>query len=111
MTWEESKNFCEERRAALIALETEAKFLFIKDLMVTETNAESDRAWLNSRTETPLIFIWPNNQIISKSFFDGSNPDNNNGKEFCIEFLKFDKLKLNDNDCSFKNNLICEYHD
>ena len=110
MNWHEAKGFCAERRADLMTLETEAKFLFIKDVFEIDTNSE--RAWLNSITDTPLIFKWTNDQIIANSFYGASNPDNRDGlNELCIEMSRADNFKLNDSNCGKLNDLFCEYHD
>lgn len=111
--WQEAKEKCTYYNATLLTLDSVEKFNFFYNQFSKVRNPKSTSAWLDSSTNVPLTFKWPNGAAINKSFWGGNNPTNSGGTdkivaEGCLSFSKFDFNKLNDAECSVTLDYFCE---
>lgn len=66
---------------------------------------------VNSKATEPLIFKWPNGQLINSTYWNMYQPNNNGGNstfigEGCVVILP--GQRLNDVPCSVTRKLICQ---
>ncbi|XP_077057535.1 C-type lectin domain family 4 member M-like isoform X2 [Siphateles boraxobius] len=107
MSWSESRQYCRDRGADLIIINTEEKQRFITSLFKEDMFFG---AWIGlSDTETEGIMKWVDNSPLNRGFFDRGEP-NNMGNEDCIEVDTFRDPVNNWNDapCSMGKKCICE---
>ncbi|XP_067298662.1 CD209 antigen-like protein D isoform X2 [Pseudorasbora parva] len=105
MTWSESRQYCRDRGADLVIINTEVKQRFI-------TSLAKESVWIGlSDIENEGIMKWVDNSPLKQGFWAKSEPNNYyGGDEDCIE-LDPDKHTLNnwsDLKCSDMRKGICE---
>ncbi|XP_059409022.1 CD209 antigen-like [Carassius carassius] len=107
-SWSDSRQYCRDRGADLVIINTEEKQRFISSLV-------SERVWIGlSDRENEGIMKWVDNSTLNQGFWLKGEP-NNDGNEDCIE-LNFNREKpgwsplnsWNDDVCSETKKGICE---
>ncbi|XDV16182.1 hypothetical protein PO909_016009 [Leuciscus waleckii] len=101
--WSESRQYCRDRGADLMIINTEVKQRFITSLV-------KERVWIGlSDSETEGIMKWVDNSALNQGFWDSGEP-NNLGNEDCIELDPGrDRMNnWNDMSCMFEEKFICE---
>ncbi|XP_016361974.1 CD209 antigen-like [Sinocyclocheilus anshuiensis] len=108
-SWSDSRQYCRDRGADLVIINTEEKQRFISSLV-------SERGWIGlSDTENEGIMKWVDNSPLNQGFWLKGEPSNYGGNEDCIE-LNYNREKTgwsplnswNDDVCSEKKKGICE---
>ncbi|XP_026072463.1 CD209 antigen-like protein C [Carassius auratus] len=106
--WSDSRQYCRDRGADLVIINTEEKQRFISSVV-------KERVWIGlSDTETEGVMKWVDNSTLKQGFWLKGEP-NNDGNEDCIE-LNYNREKSgwsplnswNDLPCSEKKKGICE---
>ncbi|XP_026072828.1 CD209 antigen-like protein 2 [Carassius auratus] len=107
-SWSDSRQYCRDRGADLVIINTEEKQRFISSLV-------SERVWIGlSDTENEGVMTWVDNSTLKQGFWLKGEP-NNAYNEDCIE-LNYNRKKTgwsplnswNDHSCSAKKRGICE---
>uniref|UniRef100_A0A8C1H658 Si:ch73-343l4.8 n=1 Tax=Cyprinus carpio carpio TaxID=630221 RepID=A0A8C1H658_CYPCA len=107
-SWSDSRQYCRDRGADLVIINTEEKQRFISSLV-------SERVWIGlSDTENEGIMKWVDNSTLKQGFWLKGEPNNTNNED-CIE-LNYNRGKpgwsplnsWNDVACSEKKKGICE---
>ncbi|XP_051751617.1 CD209 antigen-like protein E isoform X2 [Ctenopharyngodon idella] len=102
-SWSESRQYCRDRGADLVIINTEEKQRLISSII-------KEKAWIGlSDTETEGRMIWVDNSPLNRGFWFKGEP-NNSGNEDCIELNPTQGPVNNWNDlpCSEKRKGICE---
>ncbi|XP_016361894.1 CD209 antigen-like protein E [Sinocyclocheilus anshuiensis] len=103
-SWSDSRQYCRDRGADLVIINTEEKQRFISSLV-------SESACIGlSDTENEGIMKWVDNSPLNQGFWFKGEPNNFGGDEDCIE-LNPEKHNLNnwnDRSCSDTRKGICE---
>ncbi|XP_026128155.1 C-type lectin domain family 4 member A-like [Carassius auratus] len=109
LSWSDSRQYCRDRGADLVIINTEEKQRFISSLV-------SERVWIGlSDTENEGVMKWVDNSPLKQGFWFKDQPNNYNGNQDCIE-LNYEREKpgwsplnsWNDFSCSVKKKGICE---
>ncbi|XP_026128085.1 CD209 antigen-like [Carassius auratus] len=107
-SWSDSRQYCRDRGADLVIINTEEKQRFISSLV-------SERVWIGlSDRETEGIMKWVDNSPLKQGFWLKDEPNNANNED-CIE-LNYNREEpgwsplnsWNDHSCSEKKKGICE---
>uniref|UniRef100_A0A672QET7 C-type lectin domain-containing protein n=1 Tax=Sinocyclocheilus grahami TaxID=75366 RepID=A0A672QET7_SINGR len=105
-SWSDSRQYCRDRGADLVIINTEEKQVSLCECLV----------WIGlSDTEIEGIMKWVDNSPLNQGFWRKSEPNNYGGNEDCIE-LNFKREETgwsplnswNDVPCSEKKKGICE---
>ncbi|KAK7165651.1 hypothetical protein R3I93_005656 [Phoxinus phoxinus] len=102
--WSECRQFCRDRGADLVIINTEEKQRHITSLV-------KERVWIGlSDSETEGIMKWVDNSALKQGFWADGEPNNFRGEdEDCIELDPQHTLNnWNDLKCSEKKKGICE---
>ncbi|XDV16184.1 hypothetical protein PO909_016010 [Leuciscus waleckii] len=102
-SWSESRQFCRDRGADLIIINTEEKQRLITALV-------KEKMWIGlSDSESEGIMKWVDNSPLKKGFWYKDEPNNKNNED-CIELdpSKGPVNNWNDEQCSDKRKCICE---
>ncbi|XP_042620464.1 CD209 antigen-like protein E [Cyprinus carpio] len=108
-SWSDSRQYCRDRGADLVIINTEEKQRFISSLV-------SERVWIGlSDREQEGNMKWVDNSTLKQGFWLKGEPNNYGGNEDCIQ-LNFNRGKTgwsplnswNDMICSEKIKGICE---
>ncbi|XP_059358596.1 CD209 antigen-like protein C [Carassius carassius] len=108
-SWSDSRQYCRDRGADLVIINTEEKQRFITSLV-------REKVWIGlSDTENEGVMKWVDNSPLKQGFWLKDEPNDYNGNEDCIE-LNFNREKpgwsplndWNDLSCSEKKKGICE---
>ncbi|XP_042620405.1 CD209 antigen-like protein C isoform X2 [Cyprinus carpio] len=108
-SWSDSRQYCRDRGADLVIINTEEKQRFISSLV-------SERVWIGlSDREQEGIMKWVDNSPLKQGFWLKGEPNNYGGNEDCIQ-LNYNREKpgwsplnsWNDVACSEKIKGICE---
>ncbi|XP_052400896.1 CD209 antigen-like protein E isoform X2 [Carassius gibelio] len=104
-SWSDSRQYCRDRGADLVIINTEEKQRHISSLV-------KERVWIGlSDTEKEGIMKWVDNSQLNQVFWARGEPNNYHGEnEDCIELIPSDPALENWNDrpCSEKKKGICE---
>uniref|UniRef100_A0A673HGM2 CD209 antigen-like protein 2 n=1 Tax=Sinocyclocheilus rhinocerous TaxID=307959 RepID=A0A673HGM2_9TELE len=108
-SWSDSRQYCRDRGADLVIINTEEKQRFISSFV-------SERVWIGlSDTENEGIMKWVDNSPLKQGFWLKGEPNNYYENEDCIELnYKRDQVEMsplnswNDVPCSEKKKGICE---
>ncbi|XP_058636983.1 CD209 antigen-like protein C [Onychostoma macrolepis] len=103
-SWSDSRQYCRERGADLVIINTEEKQKFISSLV-------KERAWIGlSDTENEGNMTWVDNSTLKQGFWLRGEPNNQDGNEDCIELMPSHPALNNWNDlpCSEKRKGFCE---
>ncbi|XP_042620468.1 CD209 antigen-like protein E [Cyprinus carpio] len=109
LSWSDSRQYCRDRGADLVIINTEEKQRFISSLV-------SERVWIGlSDREQEGNMKWVDNSTLKQGFWLKGEPNNSGGNEDCIELNYYrEKMELsplnnwNDLLCSEKKRGICE---
>ncbi|XP_059407675.1 C-type lectin domain family 4 member A-like [Carassius carassius] len=78
-SWSDSRQYCRDRDADLVIINTEEKQRFISSLV-------SERVWIGlSDTENEGIMKWVDNSTLKQGFWVKNQPNNQNGNQNCVE--------------------------
>ncbi|XP_052462195.1 CD209 antigen-like protein C [Carassius gibelio] len=108
LSWSDSRQYCKDRGADLVIINTEEKQRFISSLV-------SERVWIGlSDSENEGVMKWVDNSTLKQGFWLKDQP-NDSGNQDCIE-LNYEREKpgwsplnsWNDFSCSVKKKGICE---
>ncbi|XP_067298667.1 C-type lectin domain family 4 member E-like isoform X3 [Pseudorasbora parva] len=105
MTWSESRQYCRDRGADLIIINTEEKQRFI-------TSLAKERLWIGlTDIENETVFKWVDTSHLNQKFWDKGEPNSLPRIEDCIELdPERDRVNnWNDLPCLFKIKCICEH--
>ncbi|XP_067298665.1 C-type lectin domain family 4 member E-like isoform X1 [Pseudorasbora parva] len=105
MTWSESRQYCRDRGADLIIIDTEEKQRFI-------TSLAKERLWIGlTDIENEAVFKWVDTSHLNQKFWDKGEPNSLPRIEDCIELdPERDRVNnWNDLPCLFKIKCICEH--
>ncbi|XDV16001.1 hypothetical protein PO909_015897, partial [Leuciscus waleckii] len=104
-SWSESRQFCRDRGADLVIINTEEKQKHL-------TSFIKERVWIGlSDIENEGIMKWVDNSTLNQGFWADGEPNNYNAAhEDCIELIpkKHTLNNWNDLRCSEKRKGICE---
>ncbi|XP_051993545.1 CD209 antigen-like protein C [Xyrauchen texanus] len=103
-SWYESRQFCRDRGGDLVIINTEEKQRYVSSLV-------NGRAWIGlSDIENEGNMKWVDNSPLKKGFWNTNEPNDDEGKEDCVEVLSSNPFQKNWNDlpCSEKRKWICE---
>ncbi|XP_052462209.1 C-type lectin domain family 4 member A-like [Carassius gibelio] len=109
LSWSDSRQYCKDRGADLVIINTEEKQRFISSLV-------SERVWIGlSDSENEGVMKWVDNSTLKQGFWFKDQPNNYNGNQDCIE-LNYEREKpgwsplnsWNDFSCPVKKKGICE---
>ncbi|XP_048051442.1 CD209 antigen-like protein C [Megalobrama amblycephala] len=103
-SWSESRQYCRDRGADLVIINTEEKQRFISSFA-------KERVWIGlSDIENKHRMIWVDNSTLNQGFWFKYEPNNYEGNEDCIELnpTKDPVNNWNDQPCSHKRKGICE---
>ncbi|KAK9981557.1 hypothetical protein ABG768_001084 [Culter alburnus] len=103
-SWSESRQYCRDRGADLVIINTEEKQRFISSIV-------KDRVWIGlSDIENEGRIIWVDNKPLNQGFWFTDQPDDYKGDEDCVELIPTQDPGNNWNDlpCSRKKKGICE---
>ncbi|XP_043094055.1 CD209 antigen-like protein C isoform X2 [Puntigrus tetrazona] len=103
-SWSESRQYCRDRGADLVIINTEEKQRFISSFI-------KERVWIGlSDTEQEGNMKWVDNTAMKQGFWLKGEPNNQDGNEDCIELIPSHPVLNNWNDlpCSQKKKVFCE---
>ncbi|KAK7117032.1 hypothetical protein R3I94_022548 [Phoxinus phoxinus] len=102
-SWSDSRQYCRDRGADLIIINTEEKQRFITSLV-------TERMWIGlSDIEQEGNMTWVDNSSLKQGFWFGGEPNDGGGSEDCVELLPSTPvLNWNDLPCSDVRQGICE---
>ncbi|XP_026128108.1 C-type lectin domain family 4 member A-like [Carassius auratus] len=109
LSWSDSRQYCRDRGADLVIINTEEKQRFISSLV-------SEKVWIGlSDRENEGVMKWVDNSTLKQGFWLKDEPNDYNGNEDCIE-LNYNREKpgwsplndWNDLSCFEKKKGICE---
>lgn len=113
--WENARNFCQEIRTELVAIETEEKHAamadYVRDKFVEESENDVAGIWIGARFDrTRNNFVWESSDtLLSYTYWEAGNPNNMGGNQYCVEMNPgIHNFTWNDDDCSTTNRFICE---
>uniref|UniRef100_A0A8C1I0P9 Si:ch73-343l4.8 n=1 Tax=Cyprinus carpio carpio TaxID=630221 RepID=A0A8C1I0P9_CYPCA len=106
LSWSDSRQYCRDRGADLVIINTEEK----------QVSLFKERVWIGlSDREQEGNMKWVDNSTLKQGFWLKDEPNNSGGNEDCIELNYYrEKMKLsplnnwNDMQCSEKKRGICE---
>ncbi|ROL52041.1 CD209 antigen [Anabarilius grahami] len=102
--WSESRQYCRDRGADLVIINTEEKQRFISSVI-------KENVWIGlSDIETEGRMIWVDNSPLNRGFWCKDQPDDYEGNEDCVELFptKGPVNNWNDVSCSHKRKAFCE---
>ncbi|XP_042573192.1 CD209 antigen-like protein E [Cyprinus carpio] len=102
--WSDSRQYCRERGADLVIINTEEKQRHISSFT-------KERVWIGlSDRENEGIMKWVDNSPLKQGFWLKGEPNDQNANEDCIELMPSNPVLNNWNDlpCSAKRNVFCE---
>ncbi|CAM4466224.1 unnamed protein product [Leuciscus chuanchicus] len=96
-SWSESRQFCRDRGADLVIINTEEKQKHL-------TSFIKERVWIGlSDIENEGIMKWVDNSTLNQGFWFKDEPNNKGGDEDCVELIPSDSIQnWNDLPCSEK---------
>uniref|UniRef100_A0A673KSF8 Si:ch73-343l4.8 n=1 Tax=Sinocyclocheilus rhinocerous TaxID=307959 RepID=A0A673KSF8_9TELE len=101
-SWSDSRQYCRDRGADLVIINTEEKeshlflFLFTQRFI---SSLVSERVWIGlSDTENEGIMKWVDNSRLKQGFWHNGEPNNQDGNEDCIELMPSNPVLNNWND-------------
>uniref|UniRef100_A0A673L0Q7 Si:ch73-343l4.8 n=1 Tax=Sinocyclocheilus rhinocerous TaxID=307959 RepID=A0A673L0Q7_9TELE len=100
-SWSDSRQYCRDRGADLVIINTEEK----------QVSLFSERVWIGlSDTENEGIMKWVDNSRLKQGFWHNGEPNNQDGNEDCIELMPSNPVLNNWNDlpCSQEKKGFCE---
>ncbi|XP_066517825.1 CD209 antigen-like protein E [Hoplias malabaricus] len=101
-SWSESRDFCRNRGADMVIINSEEEQDFIAENLCNAKNA-----WIGlTDRDTEGKWEWVDGSILISGNWKKGEP-NNKGNEDCVEFFPQTK-KWNDEDCSDEKRWICE---
>ncbi|XP_018938014.2 C-type lectin domain family 4 member E-like [Cyprinus carpio] len=103
-SWSDSRQYCRDRGADLVIINTEEKQRFISSLV-------SERVWIGlSDRENEGNMKWVDNSTLKQGFWLNGEPNNQGGNEDCIELMPSNPVLNNWNDlpCSVERKWFCE---
>uniref|UniRef100_A0A8C2CB30 CD209 antigen-like protein E n=1 Tax=Cyprinus carpio TaxID=7962 RepID=A0A8C2CB30_CYPCA len=103
-SWSDSRQYCRERGADLVIINTEEKQRLMSSLV-------SERAWIGlSDKVSEGNLTWVDNSPLNQGFWFEGEPNDEDGNEDCVEIMAFSSILNNWNDlpCSSKRKGICE---
>ncbi|XP_051994056.1 CD209 antigen-like protein E [Xyrauchen texanus] len=103
-SWSESRQFCRDRGGDLIIINTEEKQRYVSSLV-------NGRVWIGlSDIENEGDMKWVDNSPLKKGFWNTNEPNDDEGKEDCVEVNSANPFQNSWNDlpCSLKRKWICE---
>ncbi|ROL52042.1 C-type lectin domain family 4 member E [Anabarilius grahami] len=104
LSWSESRQYCRDRGADLVIINTEEKQRFISSFI-------KENVWIGlSDIETEGRMIWVDNKPLNRGFWCKDQPDDYEGNEDCVELFptKGPVNNWNDVSCSHKRKAFCE---
>ncbi|XP_056128035.1 C-type lectin domain family 4 member E-like [Rhinichthys klamathensis goyatoka] len=103
MSWSESRQFCRDRGADLVIINTEEKQRHL-------TSFIKESVWIGlSDIENEGIMKWVDNSTLKQGFWYEEEPNNAGGGEDCVELMPSDSIQnWNDLSCSEKRKGVCE---
>ncbi|KAG1955861.1 pancreatic secretory granule membrane major glycoprotein GP2-like [Pimephales promelas] len=103
LSWSGSRQFCRDRGADLVIINTEEKQRFISSFV-------KERVWIGlSDIETEGIMKWVDNSTLKQGFWYEEEPNNAGEGEDCVELMPSDSIpNWNDLPCSLKRKAVCE---
>ncbi|XP_026118117.1 C-type lectin domain family 4 member E-like [Carassius auratus] len=102
--WSESRQYCRDRGADLVIINTEEKQRFISSFA-------TESVWIGlSDTEDEGIMKWVDNSPLKQGFWDENEPNDLGGTEDCVVLNPGRPIMNNWNDlsCSYTIHFICE---
>ncbi|XDV15991.1 hypothetical protein PO909_015892 [Leuciscus waleckii] len=101
MSWNDSRQYCRDRGADLVIINTEEKQKFISSFI-------KHRVWIGLSDENKVNLTWVDNSPLKQGFWETGEP--NSSDENCIELDPGRDPVNNWNDlpCSWKIKCICE---
>ncbi|XP_059411028.1 CD209 antigen-like protein C [Carassius carassius] len=103
-SWSDSRQYCRDRGADLVIINTEEKQRHISSLV-------KERVWIGlSDIENEGNMKWVDNSPLNQGFWLKGEPNDQGGTEDCIELMPSNPVLNNWNDlpCSEKKEFICE---
>ncbi|XP_059367562.1 CD209 antigen-like protein B [Carassius carassius] len=105
MSWSDTRQYCKDRAADLVIINTEEKQILISSLL-------NERLWIGlSDTENEGNLTWVDNSTLKKGFWKEGEPNDEHGVEDCVEIradFPFILNNWNDLPCSERRKGICE---
>ncbi|XP_048051394.1 CD209 antigen-like protein B [Megalobrama amblycephala] len=106
MSWSDSRQYCRDRGADLVIIDTEVKQRCINSFA-------KERMWIGlSDIEHEGNLTWVDNSPLNQGFWSEGEPNDEHGKEDCVEIMSsctsFNLNNWNDLPCSEKRKGICE---
>ncbi|KAJ0062909.1 hypothetical protein NL108_008197, partial [Boleophthalmus pectinirostris] len=104
LSWMESRQYCQERGADLIIINSDEEQDFAQTLRKLFWIGLSDR-------EEEGVWRWVDSSQLTKSFWFSDEPNNFNNDEDCVEVMMINDAPLNswnDVSCGTKRTFICE---
>ncbi|XP_067298663.1 CD209 antigen-like protein A [Pseudorasbora parva] len=105
MSWSESRQYCRDRGADLIIINTEEKQRFI-------TSLAKENVWIGlTDIENETVFKWVDTSHLNQKFWFTGEPNSIGQEEDCVElFHGIDRVNnWNDLPCFIKRKCICEH--
>ncbi|KTF82197.1 hypothetical protein cypCar_00033741 [Cyprinus carpio] len=102
-SWSDSRQYCRERGADLVIINTEEKQKFISSFI-------KERVWIGlSDREQEGVMKWVDNSTLKQGFWIKGEPNDEHGIEDCIELTpSHPALNWNDLPCSEMRKGFCE---
>ncbi|XP_051754150.1 CD209 antigen-like protein E isoform X2 [Ctenopharyngodon idella] len=103
-SWSESRQYCRDRGADLVIINTEEKQRFISTFI-------KERVWIGlTDIENEGRMKWVDNSPLNRGYWFKGEPNNYGGNEHCIELNPSRNILSNWNDhlCSLRKKWICE---
>ncbi|XP_039503057.1 uncharacterized protein LOC120459701 isoform X2 [Pimephales promelas] len=103
LSWSGSRQFCRDRGADLVIINTEEKQRYI-------TSLAKESVWIGlTDIETEGIMKWVDNSTLKQGFWYKREPNNAGGDEDCVELTPSDSIQnWNDLPCFKKRKAVCE---
>ncbi|XP_055999470.1 galactose-specific lectin nattectin-like [Ostrea edulis] len=107
-TWKTADQFCRGLSGKLAEIGTKSENDFIKNLI--KNNSGTERAWLGGAdTAEEGTWIWSFSEIpLSFKNWNKGEPNDDKGKEDCLEILGTQNGLWNDLPCSYSSASVCE---
>ncbi|XP_067261126.1 C-type lectin domain family 4 member G-like [Chanodichthys erythropterus] len=102
-SWSDSRQYCRDRGADLVIINTEEKQKSISSFI-------KERVWIGlSDIENEGNMTWVDNSTLNHGFWYEEEPNNAGGNEDCVELMPVNTIQnWNDLPCSEKRKGICE---
>ncbi|ROL49836.1 Galactose-specific lectin nattectin [Anabarilius grahami] len=107
-TWSRAEKYCLGNKGNLASVHSHEEYVFIQRMIRHETHA-STRAWIGGYDAAGEgVWLWSDGSQIDYEIWSPGEPNNNAGKEHCLE-MNYKNGNWNDDKCYITKPFVCVY--